>query len=78
MAQTTTISNTNKDRQLVGYLVGYAHYSSREARRDVMEAAKYSNIGATVFVGIYKGRMETIRYVRGEALPKIPGQGYPY
>ena len=78
MAQTTTISNTNKDRQLVGYLVGYAHYNSGQVLHDVREAAKYSNIGAAVFVGIYKGRMETIRYVRGEALPKIPGQGYPY
>ena len=78
MAQTTDIRNTSRNHQLVGYLVGYAHYSSKEARRDVLVAAKYSNIAAAVFVGMYKGRMETVRYVRGEALPKIPGLGYPY
>lgn len=78
MAQTTTISNTRKDRQLVGYIVGYAHYSSKEARYDVMNAAHFTNIAAAVFVGIYKGRMEAIEYVRGQALPRIPGLGYPY
>jgi hypothetical protein len=63
---------------LVGGIVGYAHYGSGNARRDVLEVAKYSNIAAAVFVGIYKGKMETIRYVKGEPLPKIPGLGYPY
>lgn len=78
MAQITTISNTRKDRQLVAYIVGYAHYSSKEARRDVMTAAHFTNIVAAVFVGVYQGRMEAIKYVRGQPLPKIPGQRYPY
>ena len=78
MAQTTTISNTRKDRQLVAYIVGYAHYNSGQARYDVMNAAHFTNIAAAVFVGVYQGRMEAIEYVRGQPLPKIPGERYPY
>ena len=78
MAQNTTVSNTRGDRLMVGYIVGYAHYSSKETRRDVMEAAKIPNIAAAVFVGYYKGGPVAVQYVRGEPLPKIPGLGYPY
>jgi RHS repeat-associated protein len=78
IAQRTTISNTNPDFLLVGYIVGYAHYKSTEARHDVKGAAGNSIIAAAIFVGIYQGKMTPINYVRGEPLPKIPGLGYPY
>jgi RHS repeat-associated protein len=71
-AQRSTVSNSDNNLHLVGYVVGYAYYSSRYAQRDLANAAKDPHLAVAILVFKYNGQPTVLPYVKPQPVPVPP------